>query len=43
MTSNPAVNTVFGLPGPMRTVTQSRRLVYCGFEANAYTPGVGCP
>ncbi len=44
-TSSPAINSVSGLPGPGRTITQASSKLFCeGNHAAQYTPGVGgCP
>jgi hypothetical protein len=41
-TSNPAINTVAGIPGPARVFTQARSKLFCANDpSKVYTPGVG--
>jgi len=44
-TSNGGINTVAGLPGPGRILTQTQTRTFCSSDTNVeYTPGVGgCP
>jgi cysteine-rich repeat protein len=44
-TSNPGINTVAGLPGPGRILTQAATRTFCASDNSVeYTPGVGgCP
>jgi hypothetical protein len=44
-TSNSAINSVAGLPGPARIVNQGKTTYFCASDpGTAYVPGVGgCP